>query len=86
MFNYIKKVIEDGQTGHPSSKRWVLVVSTVTLCFGFLISVIALLAGVSVSDTIILGLAGFLAGLAGGSYAYTKGKEMECKAKEHKED
>lgn len=85
MFDYIKKVIEDGQTRTPSSKRWVLVVSTITLCTGFLASVAGLLAGAAVSETVVLGLAGFLAGLAGGSYAYTKGKEVDA-ARDKKED
>lgn len=79
MFEYLKKVIEDGNTGTPSSKRWVLVISTISLCIGFLSATFALLFGVDVSDTIILGLGTVLAGLSGSSYISTKNKEVEMK-------
>ena len=78
MFNYLKQVIADGSSGTPSSKRWVLVVSTISLCAGFLMSVGGLLLGNEVSDAVVLGLAGILATLSGGSYAYTKAKELEA--------
>lgn len=79
MFDFIKRVISDSETGNPSTKRWVLVVSTVTLCAGFLIVTSALAMGYAISDAIVLGLAGIIAGMAGGSYTYTKSKELEAK-------
>lgn len=80
-FSYLKKVIEDSSTNLPSSKRWVLVISTLSLCVGFLISVGLLAFERDVSDAVVLGLAGILAGLAGGSYTFTKNKEAELKIK-----
>lgn len=86
MFDYIKKVIEDSSTGSPSSKRWVLVVSTSSLCIGFLITTIAMVAGVSVPETIVLGLATIIAGLSGSSYIATKNKEVILKKEREDED
>lgn len=78
-FSYLKKVIEDSTTNLPSSKRWVLVVSTLSLCIGFLVAISLLAFDRPVSETVILGLAGILSALAGGSYTLTKNKESELK-------
>lgn len=86
MFNYLKKVIEDSSTGMPSSKRWTLVISTLSLCIGFLTSIVLLAFDRDVSDAVILGLAGILSALAGGSYTFTKNKEAALKMAAKREE
>lgn len=68
MFSYLKKVIENPNNLSPSSHRFVVVISAISLCVGFLCSTAGLLMGVAVSDTVVLGLAGILATLAGANY------------------
>ena len=72
MFEYTKKVIEDCKTGSPSSHRFVSVVSAICLCFGFVVSMLGLVVGVPISDTVVLGLAGILATLATATYGVNK--------------
>ena len=81
MFSFIKTVINDANTNIPSSKRFVLVTSSITLNISLLFSVLLLAFGYQVPESLILGLAGIIAGMAGGSYAYTKSKEISARSK-----
>lgn len=86
MFDYLKRVIEDGSTKTPSSKRWAFVISTISLNIGFLVVTGAMVFGVVVSDGVVLGLATILAGLTGGAYTYTKKCELDAKKRESKDE
>lgn len=86
MFNYLKRVIEDGSTKTPSSKRWAFVISTISLNIGFLAVTGAMLFGVVVSDAVVLGLAGILAGLTGGAYTYAKKCELAAKKRDSQDE
>jgi hypothetical protein len=78
MFNYIQQVIADPITKSPSAHRYVMLLACWSLCLGFIVSTSALLLDKSASDTLVLGLASILAGLAG--TGYWKAKTVESKA------
>lgn len=82
MLEYLKSVINDSKTGVASSRRFVFLMSSTTLCLGFIVSTIALVNGVPVSDAVIIGLATIIAGLAGGAYTVTKKAEIQKKDSE----
>lgn len=75
MFEYLKKVIENPKTKSPRTHSFVTVVSAISLCIGFLSTTGSYLFGVTVSESIILGLGGILATLAGANYAVGKMKK-----------
>lgn len=39
MWNYIKQIMQDG-SGTPSSKRWIAVICSLTLCGAFISSIV----------------------------------------------
>lgn len=82
MFEYLKKVIEHPKTKSPRTHSFIAVISTLSLCTGFLTSVGTHLIGRSVSESIILGLAGILATLAGANYAVGKISDKKQKNEE----
>lgn len=72
MFDYLKSVIQDANTKSPSTHRYIAVLSSVSLSIGFLFCTGALIVGQPISDAVILGLAGILAALGGGTYTANK--------------
>lgn len=82
MFSYLKQVIENPKTKSPRTHAFVVVISAISLCLGFLSSTGAHLFGYQVSESIILGLAGILATLAGANYAVGKMKKEEEKGEQ----
>lgn len=76
MFSYLSKVIADAK-GNPRSNVFISVLAGITLCIGFLFSTGALIAGSPISEAIILGLAGIIAGLAGHNYRVAKQEKKE---------
>lgn len=82
MLEYLKKVIENPKTKSPRTHSFVTIISSISLCVGFLSSTGAHLFGAEVSESIILGLAGILATLAGANYAVGKMKREEEKGEQ----
>jgi hypothetical protein len=76
MFEYLKQVIADA-TGNPRSNVFISVLAGITLCTGFLFSVGFLVTGNAISDAVVLGLAGIIAGLAGHNYRVAKKQETK---------
>lgn len=76
MFQYLQKVIADAK-GNPRSNVFISVLAGITLCVGFLFSVGFLVTGNPISDAVVLGLAGIIAGLAGHNYRVAKNKEKD---------
>lgn len=71
MFSYLSKVIADAK-GNPRSNVFISVLAGITLCVGFLFAVGFLVTGSPISDAVVLGLAGIIAGLAGHNYRVAK--------------
>lgn len=71
MLSFIKSLMYNNP-GSPSSARWVMIISAISLNVGFLSCTAALLFGASVPESIILGLGGILATLAGVTYGTNK--------------
>lgn len=76
MFQYLQKVIADAK-GNPRSNVFISVLAGITLCVGFLFSVGFLVTGNPISDAVVLGLAGIIAGLAGHNYRVAKQEKKD---------
>lgn len=76
MFQYLQKVIADAK-GNPRSNVFISVLAGITLCAGFLFSVGFLVTGNPISDAVVLGLAGIIAGLAGHNYRVAKQEKKD---------
>ena len=83
MKNLVKELLNDDLSHVASSRRFVLLTSSITLCLGFIICVVAILCGYDVSSELILGLAAIISTLAGTTYTTTKLKEIKNNHEEH---